>query len=72
MVMHRAVSSCTAVFTNMSTVIQAVKQATLTHPSAIKFVDRRNDRFLQFIFSLPQDNQKHVAIVVMLFHLDKK
>jgi hypothetical protein len=57
---------------NMSTVIQAVKQATLTHPSAIKFVSSRNDRFLQFTFCLPQDNQKHVAIEVMLFHFDKE
>ena len=57
---------------NMSTVIQAVKQTTLNHPSAVKFVGIRNERFLQFTFKLPQDNQKHVALEVMLFHFDKE
>ncbi len=57
---------------SLSTVIQAVKQVTLTHPSNVKFVGVRSERFLQFTFKLPQDDQKHVAIEVMLFHFDKE
>ena len=55
----------------LSSVIQTVKQVTLTHPSAVKLTDIRSDRFLHFIFTLPQDSQKHVAIQVLLFHFDK-
>lgn len=57
---------------SLSTVIQAVKQVTLTHPSAVRLVGVRNERFLQFTFKLPQDDQKQVAIEVMLFHFDKQ
>ena len=57
---------------SLSTVIQSVMQTTLTHPSAVRFVGVRSDRFLQFTFRLPQDDQKHVAIEVMIFHFDKE
>lgn len=56
----------------LTAVIETVRQVTLSHPSAIRFVSNRNERFLQFTFKLPQDSQKHVAIEVMLFHFDKE
>ncbi|MBO0935093.1 hypothetical protein J2I47_00905 [Fibrella sp. HMF5335] len=56
---------------NLSAILQAVNQVTLTHPAAVSFVGTRKERFLQFIFKLPQDDQKHIAVEVMLFHFDK-
>lgn len=56
---------------NLSAVLQAVNQVTLTHPAAVSFVGTRKERFLQFIFKLPQDDQKHITVEVMLFHFDK-
>ena len=56
---------------SLSSVIQTVKRETLSHPSAFKLIDIQRDRFFRFTFTLPQDNQKHISIQVMLFDFDK-
>lgn len=55
----------------MLSVTQSVREFTLTHPLAVKFIGLVNERFSYRSCILTQYNQKYVNIEVMLFHDNK-
>lgn len=56
---------------NFTNVLDTIKSDIKNHPYFIKENGKRGESSFSYIFSLPQDKDKHVFLEVMAFHYDK-